>query len=284
MEPGGIERIEINLLLEAIYQRYGYDFRSYAQASIERRTRQFLTNTPLSSVSDITGRILHDDVFFSQLMQAFSIPTTEMFRDPFVYRSIRDHVAPLLRTWPHFKVWHAGCATGEETYSLAIVLQEEGLLDKATIYATDFNHENLTKAQAGLYPMDAMQEAAKRYRLTGGIKSLPDHYHAIDNAAAMGDSLKGRITFASHNLATDTSFGEAHLIFCRNVLVYFNRTLQNRALHMFTESLVHGGFLCIGTRETLEFTEVNRDYEPVHDRARIYKNSKLVSVPQRGAP
>lgn len=275
MTPDDVERIEVNLLLEAIYQRYGYDFRSFAHASITRRVRQFLARTSLSSISAITEKILHDEALFSQLVQTFSIPVTEMFRDPFVFRAVRDQVVPLLRTWPHVKVWHAGCATGEEAYSLAIVLKEEGLLEKATIYATDFNDTSLAKAREGIYALSQIQDATKRHQQAGGKTSLAAYYHARYDAAAMDPSLKKRITFAQHNLATDTAFGEIHLIFCRNVLIYFNRGLQNRVLRLFTESLVHGGFLCLGTRETLQFTEVCGDYGIIHHKARLYKHSKL---------
>lgn len=283
MRPDAIQKIEISLLLEAIYQRYGYDFRAFAPASIERRVLQFLTDAHLSSVSEVTQRILHDKRLFSQLVQSFSIPVTEMFRDPFVHRAIREQVVPLLRTWPHVKVWHAGCATGEEVYSLAIVLKEEGLYDKTTIYATDFNDACLARAREGIYSLDQMQEATKRYQLAGGSAPFSTYYHARYGAAAMDGALKERITFANHNLATDASFGEVHLLFCRNVLIYFNQTLQARVLRIFTESLVHGGFLCLGTGETIQFSEVSDDFEPVHEKGRIYKHSKRPPAAQ-GVP
>jgi len=283
MTPDGVEQIEINLLLEAIYQRYGHDFRSFAQASIARRARQFLSTSGLCSVPEMTERVLRDEGLFSRLVQYFSIPVTEMFRDPFVYRAVREQVAPLLRTWPHVKVWHAGCATGEEAYSLAIVLKEEGLLEKATIYATDFNDASLAKARAGIYPLHHIQEATKRHRQSGGKAPFSEYYHSRYGAAIMDPALKQRITFANHNLATDTSFGEIHLIFCRNVLIYFNRALQNRTLTIFSESLVHGGYLCLGTRETLRFTEVFDDYRPVHGEAQLYKHSKLMRTSSREA-
>ena len=271
MKKSEIEQVEIDLLLEAIYRRYGYDFRSYARASIERRTRQFLSGSGCVSISEMIPKVLRDKEFFSRLARCFSISVTELFRDPFVYRAVREKVVPLLRTWPHVKVWHAGCATGEEVYSLAIVLKEEGVYDRTTIYATDFNDEALGKAREGVYEIRNLQEATRNYQQTGGKTSFSEYYHARYGVAAMDSSLKERITFASHNLASDSAFGEMHMVFCRNVLIYFNRDLQNRALEIFTESLVHGGFLCLGTKEDIRFTDVHDKYETVDSKARIYK-------------
>jgi len=269
------EDIEIDLLLEAIYRRYGYDFRSYARASIERRTRQFLTVSGCASIAEMIPKLLRDDQFFSRLVRHFSVAVTEMFRDPHVYRSVREKVVPLLRTWPHFKVWHAGCATGEEVYSLAILLKEEGLYDRATIYATDFNDAVLDTARKGIYAAEKLQEATRSYQQAGGNRSFSEYYHASYDAAAMDAALRERVLFTNHNLATDGVFGEIHLVFCRNVLIYFNRELQNRALNLFTESLVHGGFLCLGTKENLHFTAVCDRYEVVNEKARIYKKKAL---------
>jgi len=266
-----VEEIEINLLLEAVYQRYGYDFRSYARASIERRARQFMANNGFASVSEMLPRLLRDKVFFTALARFFSIPVTEMFRDPPVYRSLREKVVPFLRTWPHFKVWHAGCATGEEVYSLAIVLKEEGVYDRATIYATDFNEDALDRARDGIYDIGKIQEATRNYQEAGGQGSFSEYYHARYDAVAVHSDLRQRVVFSSHNLASDSAFGEMHLVFCRNVMIYFNRQLQNRALGLFTESLVHGGFLCLGTKEDLQFTDACGHYEAMDRKARIYK-------------
>ncbi|MEE8326924.1 MAG: protein-glutamate O-methyltransferase CheR [candidate division NC10 bacterium] len=271
MKDAEIEQVEIDLLLEAVYRRYGYDFRSYARASIERRTRQFLSGAGCKSVSEMIPRVLHDEEFFSRLVRYFSISVTEMFRDPPVYRAVREKVIPLLKTWPNFKIWHAGCATGEEVYSLAIVLKEEGIYDRATIYATDFNDESLERAREGIFKMEKMQEFTRNYQQVGGKASFAKYYHARYDAVTIDNSLKERITFANHNLATDSAFSEVHLIFCRNVLIYFNRELQNQALGLFTESLVHGGFLCLGTKEDLQFTNAKDRYEIMDDKARIYK-------------
>lgn len=269
--PDNAENIEIDLLLEAICRRWGYDFRSYARASVERRVRQFLAGSGHSRISDMIGDVLGDEAFASRLIQYFSVTVTELFRDPFVFKAVRDQVVPLLRTWPHVKVWCAGCATGEEVYSLAILLKEEGLLEKATIYATDFNDASLERAGQGVYDADRIRDATRNYQQAGGSGSFSEYYHARYDAATLDASLRKRITFANHNLVTDGAFGEMHLVFCRNVLIYFDRELQNRALRLFAESLVHGGFLCLGTGEDLQFSEIHDEFEVVERKARIYK-------------
>jgi chemotaxis protein methyltransferase CheR len=271
MNPAEVESIEIDLLLEALYRAYGYDFRSYARASIERRIRQFLSGSDCRSITEMIERMLHDEEIFTGLVQCFSISVTEMFRDPFVYRAVREEVVPVLRTWPHVKVWHAGCATGEEVYSMAIVLREEGIYDRTTIYGTDFNDSALARAKEGVYPTASIQEGTRNYQQAGGIASFSDYYHARYDAAAIDRSLKQRITFANHNLVSDAVFGEMQLIFCRNVLIYFDRDLQDRVLGLFTESLVHGGFLCLGTKEDLRFSTVADHYKELNRKARLYK-------------
>ncbi len=265
------ECIEIDLLLEAMYRRYGYDFRAYARASVDRRVRQFLAGSGCSTISEMIPKLLNDREFFTRLAQYFSISVTEMFRDPSVYHAIREKVVPLLRTYPFFKVWLAGCATGEEAYSLAILLKEEGLLEKATIYATDFNDEALDRAREAIYPLDRMREYTTNYQQAGGKKSFSEYYHAKYGSAAMCADLKEHITIANHNLAVDSAFSEVHLVLCRNVLIYFNRELQDRALGLFTESLVHGGFLCLGTKEDIQFTGAGGDYEVIDRQAKLYK-------------
>ena len=274
MKPVEIDKIEIDLLLEAIFRRSGHDFRGYARASIERRIRHFVASEDCAAVGELIPRVLRDAEFFSRLVRQFSIPVTEMFRDPFVYRALREQVVPLLRTWPHFKVWHAGSASGEEVYSLAILLTEEGLFPRATLYATDINEEALAQAREGIYPIEKLQEASRNYQLSGGRGSLADYYHAAYGAAAMDASLRERVVFSSHNLATDSAFGEMHLVMCRNVLIYFERELQNRVLGLFTESLVHGGFLCIGTKEDLQFTTASEHFEALDRKARLYKKKE----------
>lgn len=271
MTPLAVERIAVDLLLEAIFRRYGHDFRDYARATIDRRIQHFISSNGYRSVAELIPRVLEDAKFFSRLVNQFSIPVTEMFRDPEVFLAVREQVVPLLRTWPHFKVWHAGCATGEEVYSLAILLKEEALYQRSTIYATDFNEEALGRAREGIYPIDKLREATRNYQQAGGKSSLTDYFHVAYDAAAFNAGLRERLVFSSHNLATDNAFGEMHLIFCRNVLIYFNRELQNRVLELFTQCLVHGGFLCVGNKEDLQFTQVSGSYDLVDARARLYK-------------
>jgi chemotaxis protein methyltransferase CheR len=270
MRQHEIEQIEVDLLLEALFRRYGYDFRSYARASVDRRIRQFLSARELTHISELIPLVLQDEDLFSELAQRFSIAVTEMFRDPFVYRAVREKVVPMLKTFPFVKIWHAGCATGEEVYSLAIVLSEQGLAERSTIFGTDFNDDALEQARRGIYPVERMKEYTRNYQEAGGERSFSEYYHARYDSAAIDVSLKERITFANHNLTADNVFGEMHLVFCRNVLIYFDKELQNRALRLFTESLVRGGFLCLGTKEDLQFSEVASEFEIVDKRARIY--------------
>lgn len=272
MNQQEIERIEIDLLLEAVYRRYGYDFRSYARASVERRLRNFTQQQRMATIAELVPRMLHDEGLFAELARQFSVSVTEMFRDPFVYRALREKVVPFLRTFPFVRVWAAGCATGEEVYSLAIVLKESGLYDRrTTIFGTDFNDESLRRAEEAIYPAEEMKECTRCYQEAGGQRSFSEYYHASCHSAKLDSSLRDRITFANHNLTVDNVFGEMNLVFCRNVLIYFNRDLQNRALRLFTESLIRGGFLVLGTKEDLRFSEVVDDYEVVDRAARIYR-------------
>ena len=271
MEELQIEEIETNLLLEAIFQRYGYDFRSYARASIDRRIRQFLSTVDSKSISGMISKVLWDRSFSTALIQYFSISVTEMFRDPEVYTAIRAEVVPLLRTYPHVKTWHAGCSTGEEVYSMAILLKEEGLYEKSNLFGTDFNDSALAQAKEGIYPAGKMKLFTKNYQQAGGTVSFAQYYHANYESAVMDGALKKRITFANHNLVTDGVFGEMHLIFCRNVIIYFNKDLQNRTLRLFTDSLVRGGFLCLGNKEDLLFTKVRDEYEVIDEKAKIFR-------------
>jgi len=266
-----LEQIEINLLLEAIFQRYGYDFRNYAHASIARRVRHFLSKTRSTSISDMIPQLLRDEKFARSVIFEFSIAVTEMFRDPDFYLAVREKVIPYLRTYPYTKIWAAGCATGEEVYSLAILLQEEGLYDRATFFATDFNDDVLEKAREGIYPLKHMRLYTQNYQKAGGTRAFSNYYHAEYESAIMDQSIKGNITFANHNLVTDGVFGEMHLIFCRNVLIYFERPLQNRVLTLCLDSLHHSGFLCLGNKETIEFTAVAERFKTVDEKQRIYQ-------------
>ncbi len=267
------ERIEIGLLLEGIRRRYGYDFSNYSHASLMRRLDQVKEQAKISRYTEMLDRIFHDEVFFDQLLKQMSITVTEMFRDPQFYQAVREQVIPKLKTFPFVKIWHAGCATGEEVYSMAILLHEENFLDRVRIYATDFNKHALDAAQNGVYNLEGMGKHAANYAAAGGKHQLADYYNEGYDLAKIKDFLKEKVTFSYHNLVTDGVFGEMNLICCRNVLIYFDRTLQDRALTLFADSLRHGGFLCLGSKESLNFSSVRNIFDPVDGRQRIFKKS-----------
>lgn len=270
------ENIEIKLLLEAIYLKYGYDFRDYAKASIKRRILHRLSLSDLKTISDIQHNVLNDKEFFETLLQDLSINVTEMFRDPTFYRALRKKVIPVIKDRPFIKVWHAGCASGEEVYSMAILLKEEGLYEKARIYATDFNEEIIKKAKKGVYPIDRIKEHTSNYQKAGGRASFADYYTARYNFAVLDNSLKKNIVFADHNLVTDSVFGEMDVIMCRNVLIYFSRELQNRVFRLFRDSLCPGGFLCLGSKESVRFSEYSDDFEDFIKKEKIYMKKGVV--------
>lgn len=247
------EELEISLLLEAIYQKYGYDFRGYMPTHIKRRLRQYQTRAGLGSIAAMIPEVLHQPQFFESLLRDLSINVTEMFRDPAFYLAVKKEIVPVLASFPTCKIWLAGCATGEEAYSMAILLTEEGLYDRVQIYATDFNEEALAKAKEGIYPLEQLQRYVFNYQQAGGAGSLTDYCSARYGSVIMHPSLRDRVLFASHNLVTDGVFGEMQLICCRNVLIYFGRELQDRVLRLFVDSLCQGGFLCLGTQESLAF-------------------------------
>ena len=265
------EDIETTLFLEAVYLCYGYDFRSYAKASVRRRIRRILEKSGCVSISEMLPKLLNDEGFAQLVVYEFSVAVTEMFRDPDFYLSVRKNIIPYLKTYPFIKVWHAGCATGEEVYSLAITLKEEGLYDRATIFATDFNENVLEKAREGIYALKDIRRYTSNYQKAAGTQSFANYYHAQYESAIMDQSLKNNITFASHNLVTDGVFGEMHLIFCRNVLIYFDRNLQDRVLGLFADSLTLGGFLCLGSKESMQFSNVAERFKTKEERARIYQ-------------
>lgn len=263
--------IEIRLLVQAIHQRYGHDFRDYAFASLKRRVLQAQQRMGAASISGLQEQVLHDPERFAQLLQYLTVPVSEMFRDPAYFLGLRRHVVPVLRTYPSLKVWVAGCSTGEEAYSLAILLQEEGLLERTILYATDINHASLDKARQGIFALDHMQDFTRNYQRAGGQRSFSDYYTAAYGGALFDKRLRDSITFADHSLATDAVFAETQLVSCRNVLIYFNRQLQDRALGLFHESLARRGFLGLGSKETLEFSAYGDRFEPVSRPDRIYR-------------
>ena len=263
--------IELRLLLEGIYLKYQHDFRGYSVASLRRRILSAMQKFDCATVSQLQGRVLHEPDVFAQMLQFLTVQVSEMFRDPAYFRAIREQVVPVLRTYPSIKVWIAGCSTGEEVWSMAILLDEEGLLDRTLIYATDINTESLEKAEAGIYPLERLPEFIQNYQQSGGTGSLADYFTADQSEALFDRRLKKRMVFADHSLATDSVFSETHLVSCRNVLIYFRPDLQARAIQLFSESLVHKGFLGLGTKETLRFNRhADRftDYAPAE---RIYQ-------------
>jgi chemotaxis protein methyltransferase CheR len=266
-----LEKLEIELLLEGIFRQYGFDFRSYAYSSIRRRIWKRIAAEGLENVSALQERVLHDPRFMERLLLDFSVNVTAMFRDPTFYTAFREHVVPLLRTYPFIRVWHAGCSTGEEVYSMAILLQEEGLLDRARLYATDINEVVLQKAKAGIFPLDRMQEYTENYIRAGGKRSFSEYYTAKYDGAIFTPSLRSNIVFSQHNLVTDRSFAEFHVILCRNVLIYFDKTLQRRVHGLFYESLVNFGILCLGSKESLKFSAYEDCYEQIERSEKIYR-------------
>jgi len=246
--------IELQLLVDAIYLKYHFDFRGYSTASLKRRLRTALIRFECQTLSQLQDRVLHDATVFPALLDFLTVPVSEMFRDPSYFRSLREIVVPLLKTYPSLKVWVAGCSTGEEVYSLAILLREEGLLTRTLIYATDINPQTLQKAEAGVYDLDRIAGFTENHRRSGARSSLSDYYTAAYDRAVFDKSLKRHIVFTDHSLATDSVFAEVQLVSCRNVLIYFNRELQDRAIGLFREALCRRGFLGIGAKESLRFS------------------------------
>jgi chemotaxis protein methyltransferase CheR len=265
------ENIEIKVLIEAIYLKYGYDFRNYSKASIKRRILHRLSLSGLKTISEMQHKILYDKQFFEILIQDFSIKVTNMFRDPSFYKAIRKKIIPVLKELPFIKIWHAGCATGEEVYSTAILFQEEGLYDKTIIYATDFNEAVIKKAKDGIYSADRLKEYTHNYQKAGGKSSFADYYSAKYDYALIDKSLKKNIVFAEHNLVTDWVFGEMNMIMCRNVLIYFNRDLQNHVIRLFIDSLCKNGFLCLGSKESIRVSEYSDDFVDFIKKEKIYR-------------
>jgi len=263
--------LELRLLMDAIYSQYNHDFREYSGASQRRRIAHALQQLECDSISALQGKVLHDPAAFHRLLEILTIPFTEMFRDPSFFLALREQVVPVLRTYPSLKLWIAGCSTGEEVYSLAILLHEEGLLERSIIYATDINPAVLEKARQGIFPLASLPLYTANYQEAGGKAAFSDYYTAAYNAARFDRELGRNVTFADHSLATDHVFSETHLICCRNVLIYFNRTLQDRALGLFHASLCHRGFLGLGSKESLDFSAHVDHFEPVVRRERLFR-------------
>jgi chemotaxis protein methyltransferase CheR len=250
-----LEDIEIRLLLEALHLRYHYDFRNYALASIKRRLKVARDRLNFDTFSALQEGLLHDPAMLPRLLGYLTVQVSEMFRDPSYFLAIREHVIPHLRTYPSLKVWVAGCSDGEELYSLVILFREEGLEERTLFYATDINQDALANAQAGVFSLDRIRLFTENHRKSGGKSSLSDYYSAAYGKASFDKRLRQRVVFADHSLATDAAFGEMQLISCRNVLIYFKRALQDRAVGLFRDSLVRKGFLGLGAKESLRFSE-----------------------------
>ena len=269
-----LERIEIELLLEGIYRNYGFDFRSYAYASIRRRLWKRIEAEGLPTVSALQARVLHEPQLMERLLLDLSINVTAMFRDPGFYQAFRTHVVPILRTYPFIRLWHAGCATGEEVFSMAILLQEEGLYERSRIYATDINEVVLQKAKEGIFPLDRMQEYTENYIAAGGKRAFSDYYLAKYGGAIFDDSLSKNVVFSLHNLVTDRSFAEFNVILCRNVLIYFDKTLQARVHGLFYDSLAMFGVLVLGSKESLRFSPHEERYDQINGPEKIYRKAR----------
>jgi chemotaxis protein methyltransferase CheR len=266
-----VEDIEIRLLLDAIYRRYHYDFRSYAMSSVRRRLRQARIDLNCTTISALQEKVLHDPDILPRMLDYLTVQVSEMFRDPSYFLAIRKKVVPHLATYPSLKVWIAGCSTGEELYSLVILFREEGLEDRTLFYATDINADALAQAKAGVYDLDRLRQFTENHRLSGGLTSLSDYYQTGYNRCVFDKSLRRKVVFSDHSLVTDQVFGEMQLVSCRNVMIYFNRDLQERAVGLFRDSLQRNGFLGLGAKETLRFSDHAKAFREFAPDDKIYQ-------------
>ncbi|MDE1460642.1 CheR family methyltransferase [Spartinivicinus poritis] len=266
-----LEDIEIDLLCEGIFRHYGFDFRQYARASLARRIRNFMELENIEFVSDLQNKILHNRQVMERFLLNLSVNVTSMFRDVGMYMTFREKIIPILHTYPSIRIWHAGCSTGEEVYSLAILLQEEQLADKATIYATDINEAAIKKAKAGIFPLQVMQEYTTNYLKAGGKQEFSRYYTAKYEHAILSPELRSRVVFAKHNLVTDSSFNEFTVIFCRNVMIYFNEELRSHVHQLLYNSLCRFGTLILGSQETIRFTPIHLQYKILDEQHSIFQ-------------
>ena len=273
-----VEEIELDLFLEALHQRWHYDFRAYSRGSLMRRAELARERLQCATLSEMQARVLHHPELLPEVIDCMTVQVSEMFRDPAYFAAIRTQVIPHLRTFPSLKVWVAGCSEGEEVYSLAVLFREEGLFDRTMFYATEINRRALARAEAGIYPIDRMALFTANHQQSGARDSLSGHYTAAYGAAAMDRSLRSRIVFAEHSLATDQVFSEMHLISCRNVLIYFDADLQNRATGLFRDALVRGGFLGLGAHETMRFSAHAGSFASFAEPERIWRRTSEVTV------
>lgn len=265
------ERIEVELFTQALKRAYGYDYSDYAPASFRRRVAALAVSTGSGTIAGLTARLLHDPAVLPQVVAGLSVPVSEMFRNPTVFRALKEKVLPELASFPRISIWQAGCAYGEETYSLAILLEEAGLYERSRIYATDINEAALARAKEAIFAVRDAKAFSENYLKAGGEHSFSDYFVARYEHIKLDETLKRNISFNVHNLASDGVFCEAQLVLCRNVLIYFSNPLQDRALALFRDSLVRGGFLCLGNKEVLDFAPSAKAFRPVDLPARIYR-------------
>jgi chemotaxis protein methyltransferase CheR len=262
---------ELATILTLVHKRFGYDFSDYARVSVRRRVIAYMTRSSVRSAADLQYNLINDDACFPQLLQYLTVNVTEMFRDPLFYKTLRERVIPQLASYPFIKIWHAGCSTGEEVYSMAILLKEEGLLERSKLYATDINSYVLNKAKQGIFPLRNMQEYTRNYRSSGGKEVFSGYYTAKYDHVVFDASLRKNMVFALHNLASDGSFNEFNLIICRNVLIYFDKVLQQKSVHLFRQSLCLLGYLGLGTKESLLFNREKEHFEQIDFKSKIYR-------------
>lgn len=265
---------EISELLEMLFDRYGYDFRDYSKASLRRRVSRFMMLEKMLGLPQFRTRLMEEEAFFWYFLNEITVNVTEMFRDPTFFRYLREQVVPNLSSFPFIRIWFAGCSSGEEVYSLAIILREEGLLERSLLYATDINQNVLEKAQKGIYSIDQVRKYQESYEKAGGKTQLLDYFSVKSGKATIDEDLKKRVVFSHHNLVADQSFNEFNLILCRNVLIYFNRELQNRVIGLFTESLSPLGYLALGSKETLRFTDFSDEYERLTKKEKVWRKKR----------
>ncbi len=270
-EKSLLEEIEIGLLLEGVYRAYGFDFREYSRASIRRRILELMQAEKLETISSFQDRLLHDSECVKRFLLGLSVHATAMFRDPSFYRTFRTSVVPLLKTYPTVQIWVAGCSTGEEVYSLAILLREEGLFERCRIYATDISSAVLKKAKDGIFPLSSMREYTNNYHLGGGVHEFSDYYTARYDSVLFSSVLNKNVVFSEHNLATDGSFNEFQVILCRNVMIYFNKHLQERVHNLLYNSLTMFGVFGLGNKESLKFTPREASYEHLNNTDKLYR-------------
>ena len=273
IEPNELQEIEIRLLLEGLYQMYGYDFRGYVRGSIGRRILNRMKAESLPTITALLEKVLHEPGVLERLLNDFSIRMTEMYRDPSFFAAFRNEVVPLLRELPEIRIWHAGCATGEEVYSMAILMHEEGIMEKTKIYATDMNEKALAAAQKGAFPLKKMQQYTKHYLNAGGKMAFSEYYTTDHQFAYFSPILNENLTFAQHNLVTDTSFNEFHVILCRNVMIYFDNALQQQVHRLFYDSLADGGFMGLGSKESILGMPKGMRYTEFNSSEKIYRKN-----------